>query len=847
MNKERTKKERIKKLRIPALLLIALTLLCPQSARAEEAGEQENEAPSENAAIEWSLPEEQTAYTYRLTDGYTESYIAFKKDEICVLRPQKPCMAITLTWYQAPAQYEVSQLDAAGTSLSAERVTDEFVVKTILLTENCASLSIAFTEAGALAEVRAVDAAETLPADVQLWSPSPEHADLVVLAAETGAEWKYFGAVLPTYASERGVKTAVVYLSDYDKPARRVEALNGLWRAGVREYPIFLPFTCKNFESYEMLTTDRKQAAVTDTLTELLSALSPRVVVTHGLTGEGWASHRFFAECALAAIESTGADKLYFYAAAIDAAAIDAEARTVVPMDAPLNAFHGQTAKEIAQDAFSLHLSQSAYGLSVATDGGFSLAYSSVGADAAKDDLLEHIDVGALIVYAPVTPTPSPTPALTPTPTPTETPPALPTHAENGTQTAAGSQNVRLGALLIGVGGSLLLLVAAYRPIRKRRGGGDALCVCLLPLAIGAVVFTVLYARGNAATETEAPPAPAATEIVAAAETPLPERTPADTEGVTAPVTKSEAKPTAAPSPEELAEAGYFRAADEPAEVIEYDDEHGYWSYKSDLLGITIERVETTTAADKPLTYFVADIHMKNVYQLRPAFGSDAHSGRGAILPWLIARRARAVLWITGDNLINDEREEKGILIRDGILFASANKEDTLAIYPDMTMRILKKNIAHASEMLGDGVVNSFSFGPTLLENGEVNPNAWKHRVRRANPRAGVGYVSAGHYIAIVVDGRQKDYSVGLEITEFAELFRLYDCELAYNLDGGLSAAMLFMGEQINSHAGVRNGKSNDISYQRRVPDGIIFGWSAQVPDENAPLKNNGNQRLTGD
>jgi exopolysaccharide biosynthesis protein len=123
-----------------------------------------------------------------------------------------------------------------------------------------------------------------------------------------------------------------------------------------------------------------------------------------------------------------------------------------------------------------------------------------------------------------------------------------------------------------------------------------------------------------------------------------------------------------------------------------------------------------------------------------------------------------------------------------------------------------------------------------------INDQAKNHRVRRANPRVGIGYLSPGHYIAIVVDGRQKDYSIGMPVWEFADLFAAYGCPIAYNLDGGLSAAMIFMGEQINTHSGQRTGGTNNLSYQRAVPDGLMFGYSLQVPTLDDPIINDGNK-----
>ena len=51
-------------------------------------------------------------------------------------------------------------------------------------------------------------------------------------------------------------------------------------------------------------------------------------------------------------------------------------------------------------------------------------------------------------------------------------------------------------------------------------------------------------------------------------------------------------------------------------------------------------------------------------------------------------------------------------------------------------------------------------------------------------------------------------------------------CQQAYNVDGGVSACMIFMGERLN-----HGGTKKDWSALRNLPDGIIFGYSEKVPD----------------
>ena len=59
-------------------------------------------------------------------------------------------------------------------------------------------------------------------------------------------------------------------------------------------------------------------------------------------------------------------------------------------------------------------------------------------------------------------------------------------------------------------------------------------------------------------------------------------------------------------------------------------------------------------------------------------------------------------------------------------------------------------------------MLNTFSFGPTLIRNGVVNSNAKRTMLGKVNPRTGIGMVEPGHFVVITVDGRQANYSRGL-------------------------------------------------------------------------------------
>lgn len=122
-----------------------------------------------------------------------------------------------------------------------------------------------------------------------------------------------------------------------------------------------------------------------------------------------------------------------------------------------------------------------------------------------------------------------------------------------------------------------------------------------------------------------------------------------------------------------------------------------------------------------------------------------------------------------------------------------------------------------------EGVWNTLSFGPALLEGGiipqnleqvEVDTNFGNHSIQGSHPRTGIGIIKANHFIFVVVDGRSRGYSRGLTITEFAEVFQQLGASVAYNLDGGGSSTMYFMGRVVNNpHGREKERGISDILY----------------------------------
>ena len=238
-------------------------------------------------------------------------------------------------------------------------------------------------------------------------------------------------------------------------------------------------------------------------------------------------------------------------------------------------------------------------------------------------------------------------------------------------------------------------------------------------------------------------------------------------------------------------------------ETITADD----WNYESSTVSISIKEYSAGSGGNT-VTYFVADVVLADATQLSNAF-ADNQFGRNIIAyTSQIAEENDAIFAINGDYY---GFRTDGIIIRNGIIYRDESARIGLAFYLDGTMKIYDETQTSAQDLLAAGVWNSLSFGPALLENYviadnltnvEIDTNFGNHPIQGNQPRTGVGIIDKNHFVFIVVDGRSRGYSIGVTLTEFAEMFKELGCSDAYNLDGGGSSTMYFMGRVVNNPLG---------------------------------------------
>lgn len=243
------------------------------------------------------------------------------------------------------------------------------------------------------------------------------------------------------------------------------------------------------------------------------------------------------------------------------------------------------------------------------------------------------------------------------------------------------------------------------------------------------------------------------------------------------------------------------------------------WNYNSDSVTIKINKVSTGTG-DDTITYYVADVTLKDSSSLKSAFADNKFGQNIVEYTSEIASANNAIFAINGDYY---GFRDDGIVIRNGKIFRDTPARTGLAFYNDGSMKIYDETQTTAEELVAAGVTQTLSFGPALVENSkavenlgkvEIDTNFGNHTIQGSNPRTGIGIISPNHYVFVVVDGRSSGYSKGMTLDEFSDLFVSLGCTDAYNLDGGGSSTMYFMGKVVNNPLGKNQERGvSDILY----------------------------------
>ena len=172
---------------------------------------------------------------------------------------------------------------------------------------------------------------------------------------------------------------------------------------------------------------------------------------------------------------------------------------------------------------------------------------------------------------------------------------------------------------------------------------------------------------------------------------------------------------------------------------------------------------------------YVADVTVSDASDLKTALANNTYGRNITDTTSDMAANNNAVLAINGDYY---GARQSGYVIRNSKLYRdTSGNRDALVIQKNGEFKFVSESETSASELLQDGALQAFSFGPVLLNNGEISvgENDEVGMAMASNPRTAIGYLGNNHYVFVVSDGRTSE-SAGLSRYELASFMK----ELGY-------------------------------------------------------------------
>lgn len=102
-----------------------------------------------------------------------------------------------------------------------------------------------------------------------------------------------------------------------------------------------------------------------------------------------------------------------------------------------------------------------------------------------------------------------------------------------------------------------------------------------------------------------------------------------------------------------------------------------------------------------------------------------------------------------------------------------------------------------------ENIDHIISGGPYLIKNGTIYIDVNEQKltsITGRNPRTAIGYTADNELIMLTIDGREQS-SVGVTLSQLANIMKEFGCINAMNLDGGGSSVMYVNGQIVNSPA----------------------------------------------
>ena len=212
--------------------------------------------------------------------------------------------------------------------------------------------------------------------------------------------------------------------------------------------------------------------------------------------------------------------------------------------------------------------------------------------------------------------------------------------------------------------------------------------------------------------------------------------------------------------------------------------------------------------------------------QIRRYIANNSYGSDVQLYASDMARDVNAVIALNGDFYAF---RKIGVTVYARQLYRNEGKSlDTCFITADGDLVFAHRGELQSDEdtrrfMAEHNVIFSLSFGPILVENGELKSaeSYGSYPIGEINniySRSGIGQLGQRHYL-IATLGEQGPYNTRAQLYTFAGYLADKGCEKAYALDGGQTAVMIFDGKPFNRVDWDSERTMSDIVYFATAKD----------------------------
>ena len=305
----------------------------------------------------------------KVIDNNEKTYISIKKNQSITIESQNNIKGL----------YLVYEVKGGKGILSSGLLTTKFGDNAFLhdyidiegLIGLSKSITLKYAEDTSLTDIYVIGEGD-IPSFVEIWNAPVEKADLLLFTTHSDDEQLFFSGLLPNYVA-KGANVQVVYFTHHSNNIIRYhEQLHGLYKVGIRNYPIIGPIPDAWASTLNAALNNLKKAGLSekDAMTfevEMIRRFKPLVVVGHDEKGEyGHGQHilcTYLLERAIDKANDSSYDldsynkyglwstkKVYIH--------LYPKNQIIMDYDQPLEYFNGKTAFQVSQEGFKCHISQ---------------------------------------------------------------------------------------------------------------------------------------------------------------------------------------------------------------------------------------------------------------------------------------------------------------------------------------------------------------------------------------------------------------------------------------------------------------------------------------------------------